>query len=154
MARATIKGRSVGGPAFVQLHHYLTDSQAWRWSSPGERAVYLEIARLYNGKNNGALALSARAAAERCRINKDTANKAFSNLRKRGLIECVTTGSFSQKINFASEWRLTAFACDKTGRAASKEFMRWRPPPSPQTGQQNADHGPNVGAQRSPRSGQ
>lgn len=120
-------GRSKKGPPFVKLPWYLVDSPAWRSLTPAARAVYVELARVYNGRNNGTLALSVRDAAAGCRINKDTAGKAFRELQDRGLVERVTEGRFSLKIRHAAEWRLTVEVCNKTGAMASKAFMRWRP---------------------------
>ena len=130
-SRHNIKGRSKAGPPFVRLPWFLLESPAWRSTNPAARAVYLEVARLYNGRNNGLLALSVRDAADRCRINKDTAGRALEALRTIGFIECVTPGGFSRKMRHASEWRLTVETCDRTGALPSKAFMRWRPgPPS------------------------
>ncbi|UQV19170.1 helix-turn-helix domain-containing protein [Brevundimonas albigilva] len=116
----------------------MLESEAWRDLNPAARAVYLEVALLYNGRNNGLLALSVRDAAERCRINKDTAGRAFDALRTTGFLDCVTPGGFSRKMRHASEWRLTVETCDRTGELPSKAFMRWRPQP------------PTKGNQRSP----
>lgn len=149
MAKVNRKGRSVGGPSFIQLHHFLMDTPAWRSLSPAERVLYLEIARLYNGSNNGWLALSTRDAAERCSINRGTAGKAFLALQERGFIECVTVGGFSRKTRHASEWRLTMWPCDVTRAAGSKAFNAWRPL-APETGHSNADHGPVLGPRRAP----
>ena len=71
------KGRSKGGGQFVMLTHFMLNSPAWGELTPAARAVYVELSRRYNGRNNGWLALSARDAADRCRVNKDTATRAF-----------------------------------------------------------------------------
>ena len=80
---------------------------------------------LYNGSNNGRIALSVRMAAQRCRTAKDTAARAFSDLQERGFIECVTPGAFSLKKRHATEWRLTHVSCNVIGALPSKLFMRW-----------------------------
>ncbi len=80
----------------VRLYHHVLNSQAWLALSAPARVVYIEIFRLYNGANNGQLALSVRTAAERCRIAKDTAARAFKELED-----------------------------DVTGRLPDKNFMRW-----------------------------
>src|SRR5206468_4901344 len=84
-----------------------------------------EIARIYDGTNNGRLALSVRDAAKRCRIAKDTASRAFRELQERGFIECMKQGGFSCKIRHAAEWRVLEHTCDVTGRLPEKNFMRW-----------------------------
>jgi hypothetical protein len=112
---------------FVALPHYLIGSHAWRSLSPVARCVFIELAVLYNGANNGRLALSARDAAERVNCSKDTAARAFLQLQQRGFIECLRRGRFDRKTPHAAEYRLTLHPCDTTGELASKRFMSWRP---------------------------
>lgn len=123
------KGRSKFGPPFIQLYWFMLDSEAWSCLTANARAVYLEVARRYNGQNNGFLALSVRDAAERCRINKDTATRALDELQRLGFLECAVAGGFSRKVRHASEWRLTVARCDRTGARETKAFMRWRSEP-------------------------
>lgn len=146
MARHDQRGRSKTGGRFLQLHHFLMESAAWRSLKPQDRAVYLEIAALYDGKNNGRLALGVREAAERCNINKDTAGVAFQRLQDRGFIECSVPGGFTRKVRHATEWRLTQYRCDRTATLPTKAFMKWRP--------QDPECGPLVSDSRSPRFGQ
>ena len=105
----------------------MTGTPAWHSLKPAERAVYLEVARVYNGCNNGSLALSVRDAADRCNINKDTAGRALRVLEERGFIECVTPGGFSRKTPHATEWRLTEWPCDRSHAPATKAYQAWRP---------------------------
>jgi hypothetical protein len=105
----------------------MLDSAAWLSLSAPDQAAYLAVLRHYNGHNNGEIACSARQIAARAHINKDTACKSVDRLIDRGLIECVTRGGFSRKTRHATEWRLTAFRCDKTGQSSTREFKRWRP---------------------------
>jgi hypothetical protein len=121
------KGRSVRGPLFTSLFHYMQDSAAWRSCTPADRAVYIEVARVFNGCNNGFLGRSVRMLGDLANINKDTAAKSLIRLMERGLLECATPGGFSRKTPHASEWRLTVYRCDRTGQAASREFLKWRP---------------------------
>ena len=127
VSRHNKTGRSTTEP-FVKLTWFLIESPAWRSLTPAARAIYIELAKLYNGRNNGWLALSVRDAAERCRINKDTASKSLAILQEVGFIDCVTPGGFSRKVRHATEWRLNSERCDKTLALPSKAFMRWRPP--------------------------
>jgi hypothetical protein len=119
------KGRSTT-ERFVSLPHYMLRSAAWRSLSPVGRCIFLEIAAIYNGGNNGHLALSTRDAAERVRCSKDTAAKALTDLAGKGFIECCSRGNFDRKSPRASEYRLTLYSCDRTGGRASKAFMGWR----------------------------
>jgi hypothetical protein len=119
-------GRSKGGPPFVQLRHYLVDSEAWNTLTPAERSVYVAMRRLYNGSNNGQIGLGARRAAILAGISKNTACKCFAALIEKGFVECVTPGGFNTNDRRQTEWRLTDERCDVTGAAPSKAFMRWR----------------------------
>jgi hypothetical protein len=121
-------GRSSGDARHVRLHHWLLNSPAYLSLSPAARAVHVEIVRLYNGANNGRLALSVRTAAARCRIARNTAARALAELQDRGFVECVTPGAFSLKTRHAAEWRLTHHKCDASGQLPSSSFMRWKPP--------------------------
>jgi hypothetical protein len=140
------RGRSTSGPPFVQLHHYLLDSAAWASLSSNERAVYVAICRRYTGTNNGAIGLGVRGAALAAGVNKDTVGRCFKALVDRGFIECATPGGFNSNAARATEWRLTAFRCDRSGQPASKAFVRWRP--------ENADARPKIRTPLSERFGQ
>jgi hypothetical protein len=109
----------------VRLYHWIINSPAYLSLTPAARAIHLELCRLYNGGNNGQIALSVRVAAERCRISKNTANRSFRELVERGFITLMRPGAFSLKVRHASLWRLNHLNCDVTGELASKEFMRW-----------------------------
>jgi hypothetical protein len=149
MSKANKKGRSRGGGRFVQLHHYVMESEAWRSLTTQDRAVYIEILALYDGKNNGYIALGARAAGERANVNKDTAAACLKRLTARGFIECAVPGGYGTKQNRATEWRLTHQSCNRTNQPGSRAFLRWRPDleasplkpdrASPETGQQVAE---------------
>ena len=109
----------------VRLYRWMLDSPAYLSLSCQARAVLLEIARGYNGTNNGRLGLSIRRAAERCNIARGTAARALVELQERGFIECMAKGAFSRKAPHASEWRLTWWSCNVTGELPSKRFMSW-----------------------------
>jgi hypothetical protein len=102
----------------------MLNSSAWARLSTAERAVYIEIARVYDGKNNGQLGLSARMAAKRCRISKDTASRAFKTLEKGRFIEIRTRGAFSRKCRHATEYRLMEHRCDVTGDLPQRDFLK------------------------------
>ena len=99
-------------------------SDAWRSLTTQARAVYIELAILFNGSNNGEIALSVRDAARRCKISKDTAAKAMHELADKGFIEITTPGAFGYKLRHATEYRLTDH--EFRGQLASREFMSWR----------------------------
>ena len=108
---------------YIRLHHYLPKTSAWLGLSAAARAVYVQIAFRYNGANNGRIAYSVRDAAAECRLNKDTASRAFKELVDGGFIEETRHGGLSRKTRVASEWRLTEYRCDLTGTLSTKPFM-------------------------------
>lgn len=126
MAKKNAKGRSRGEGGFVQVFHYMTRTAAWRSLKPQERALWLELAGLFNGANNGFIGLSARQAADRCNMNKDTATRCFVTLQDRGFIRLAQQGKFHGAATSA-EWLLTHLPDDRTGHRPSKAFLAWRP---------------------------
>jgi hypothetical protein len=112
---------------FVLLPYYMLTSAAWRSLSPVARSIFVELALIYNGSNNGSIALSTRDAAERVRCSKDTAARGLLNLVERGFIRCRSRGHFDRKKRHASEYLLTFRPCDRSGERALKSFMRWEP---------------------------
>jgi hypothetical protein len=120
------KGRSTT-ERFVALPYWMLQSAAWRSLSPVSRSVFIELATIYNGSNNGRLALSARDAAERARCSKNTAARALSELIQKGFIDLCSRGHFDRKTPHATDYRLTMHGCDRSGERASKRFMSWHP---------------------------
>jgi hypothetical protein len=85
LKRNRARRRGSGGPPFVQLHWYLLDSAAWKSLSTAARAAYIELARLYNGTNNGTLALSLRVLAQRLRWLQGHGRAGAKRARGEGL---------------------------------------------------------------------
>jgi hypothetical protein len=116
-------------PRFVGLRYWLLDSPAWLSLPCNARALYVQIAKRYNGANNGRISYSVREAYKELKISKSTAFRAFRVLQHRGFIVCTKKGAFSWKVvNEASEWRLTEYANDCPPEHATKEFLRYRAP--------------------------
>ena len=116
-------GRSKGGGRFVQLHEYIVRSYAWKRLSPLARCAWMEIGFIYNGSNNGKLAISARLLADRLDICPTSAAKAIRELINWGFLDCVRPSAFGRK-KLAAEYRLTHLPCHATGDPPSKQFMR------------------------------
>jgi len=125
VGRPNKKGRN-SGPSFTQLFHYMQDCLAWTTLTPADRAVILELARRYDGSNNGRIGLSARDAADRCWINKDTATRCFRTLEERGFITCTQESRFGFAL--AAEYRLNWQRCDRSGQIPTRAFLAWKPP--------------------------
>lgn len=111
---------------FVMLPFYLLNSPAYRSLNCTARALIPEVAKRFNGENNGRISLSVREAAAGLGVNKDTAGKAFHALMDRGFLEAKVKGSFDWKQSKATEWRLTWLPCG--GDKPTKEFMSWDQP--------------------------
>ena len=125
MRKRKIRRRS-NSPRFVQLFHYTVGSLAWHPLTPHARCAYIELARLYDGTNNGSLALSARSLASQMPCNKDTAAQALRE--DAGFIEITKVGYFARKgeDRRASEYRLgqatasVSYMSDQIGRSGPK----------------------------------
>ena len=115
------------GKNFVGLPRYLLNSLAWRTLKPVPRTAFVELLGIYNGHNNGWLAMSARTLSAAINVSRATAARALAELTERGFIEQTWCGAFSCKVRLASEWRVTLHHCDRTHGVPSKAFMRWRP---------------------------
>ena len=63
------------GGSFTKLDEWFMSSEAWGSLKPAPRALYLELKRLYNGKNNGRIFLSQRDASKKLNISVDIAIK-------------------------------------------------------------------------------
>jgi DNA-binding transcriptional MocR family regulator len=109
---------------FVRLDHRMIQSKAWRSLDGNARAIYVELAMLYRGTNNGQIGFSVRQAARAIQVSTATAARAMVHLQNRGFIVAVTKGHFDRKRQ-ATRWRLTEFDCDVTGQPASRDFETW-----------------------------
>jgi DNA-binding transcriptional ArsR family regulator len=118
------KRRQSKGHPFVQLFNYVIDSPAYRGLPPAARAALVEFARLYNGSNNGHLAMSARSLADRLGVSKSMASRVLLKLEEAGFIETVKVGSFQRRDRMASEYRLTFYRCDASSTAPSRAFQK------------------------------
>lgn len=121
------KGRSNSEGQYVRLMHFMMNSPAWMSLSVYERALYVELAKIYNGTNNGYLGLGVRRAAELCNMSVNKAAACFKVLEARGFIETAEPSAFSRKDRTATEWRLTQWSCDRTKQPGSRAFLKWRP---------------------------
>ena len=121
------KGRSKGDGRFARIMHFMMETPAWRTLPVYERALYLELAKIYDGSNNGRIGLGCRRAAELCNMSVNKANTCFQTLVERGFIEVAAASGFNRKDRQATEWRLTQYRCDRTGAIPSRAFQNWRP---------------------------
>jgi len=129
MIKINRTGRGRKAPRHVRLYYWITDSPAWHDLGALERALYAEIAKLYDGSNNGKVFYSVRTAAAEFGVRKSTAWWAIQRLIDNGFLVLMKKGAFSLKHRHATEWRLTEFPCDVTHDLPTKDFMRWNPCP-------------------------
>lgn len=111
----------------VRLHHWMMNTAAWQSLDAIEQSFYVQIARRYNGTNNGRIAFGCRDAEKALKVGRRTALRARAVLQDRGFIVATRTGTFSLKVRHSTEWRLTEFRCDVTGAPATTDFMHWQP---------------------------
>lgn len=109
----------------VQLHRWLLEAPAYRDLDSGARDVLTELMYRHDGKNNGAIPLSVREAADRTNCAPGTALDRLWSLREHGFLRVGTKGSFSLKARHATEWTLTMYAVG-TDRP-TRDFERWNP---------------------------
>lgn len=120
------KWKKKGAGRFVQLSERLQVTAAWRHLKPGPRALYIEIKRNFNGRNNGRIVLSHRQAAEALGVHRNTVGSWFNALIENGFIRLTTRPHLGPEgVGKAALLRLTEEACD--GRAATREFEAWKP---------------------------
>lgn len=134
-SRPNATGRSEYG-RFVQLQYWLLDSSAYLALRPISRALLIEVARRFNGYNNGAIGFGERDAVERLGLtDRRAVRRAFADLESAGFIAKTRAGGFNLKArgeHRASEWRMTWLPTDTV--PATKDFMH-NPGPSKSTGE-------------------
>jgi hypothetical protein len=100
---------------------------------PIARALLVELARRYNGNNNGEIGLGEREAATQLAVSdRKAVRRAFGELEGAGFIVRTRAGAFNVKAaegRRASEWRLTWLPTRDA--LATKEFMSTGYDPGP-----------------------
>ena len=114
--------------SFIALERYMLKSPAWQSLTLPAKCAFIELGMLYDGTNNGRLAMSARTLAERLSISRATATRALAELTSKGFLDVVRQGGFNIKsgVKRATEWRMTCHRCDVTGEKPARTFMRWQ----------------------------
>lgn len=117
------KGRDVKSRPFLQLYDCLTGSPAWRFLSGSAKGLFIDIARLYNGTNNGYITYANRTAQKHFKMSPCTVQKALNELTEKGFIEPVKKGVYKGN---ATEWRITCFKDDRTGAPPTNEWQQYQ----------------------------
>ncbi|WP_299601518.1 hypothetical protein [uncultured Tateyamaria sp.] len=132
MAR-TYHKRKRGAGRHVQLPEYLQATEAWATLKPGPRALYIELKRRYNGRNNGHIILSHREACKALNVHRNTVGSWFTELEARGFIT-MTQGPHlgPSGVGMAAHWALEELPTID-GKPAIKSFTAWRAKQKPCT---------------------
>ena len=108
----------------------------------GPRALYLEMAKRYNGSNNGRISYSVREGAAALHVSKGSVKNWLDVLQERGFVACTKRGAFSLKTTRdASEWRLTEYDCDTPAQHATKISRAGPRPNEKKIRHRNLKHG-------------
>ena len=123
--RKPYKHHKKGAGRFVQLHHWLMDSEAWRTMKSEPRQLYVELKRRYTGSNNGKIRLSHREASEALGVKRNTVGPWFRELEERGFIRMTRALYLGPSgVGLASEWAPEEEPTPD-GKPAGKAIMKW-----------------------------
>ena len=150
-----VKKKSTKNPRgnFVMLYHDMIARAAWKSLNGNAQALYVHIAARYNGKNNGWISFSAREAAQVLHSSKETAARPIKFLIDRGFITVAKRSGFNLKRgqDRATEYRLTEYSCNVTGKPATYKFKYWRRAKNGSENISRSDHGDRPVRPRGPR---
>lgn len=100
------------GGQFVALPHVVLDSRAYISASTAAKTLLVDMARQFNGRNNGDLSCAWKLMEPLNWRSEATLNRAKKELIERGLISETRKGA---RPNKASLYGLTWLACDLCG---------------------------------------
>ncbi len=122
-----------GAGRHVQLPEYLQATEAWASLKPGPRALYIELKRRYDGRNNGRIILSQRDAAKAINVNRNTVGGYFAELERRGLIAMTQAPYLGPSgVGQAALWALQEFPT-VDNKSARQGFLKWKKKQNPRT---------------------
>ncbi len=102
-SRKKHKGRRESGN-FTLIPHAVQDSQNWRACSGTGIKLLCDLARQYNGSNNGDLGASLAVLAPRGWKSPSTLNHALHELRHYGMVELTRQGGLNMPSLYAVTW--------------------------------------------------
>ncbi|WP_157783623.1 hypothetical protein [Rhizorhabdus wittichii] len=120
------------GGQWVGIPHVVVDSVAYRSLSDRAARILVELARRFNGYNNGSIALSQRELGEALHIqNYGSIGRAIAELVDRGLLAVALEGNWKERD--ARQYRLTFISTTQGGshRPATNDYLSWTPSPRP-----------------------
>ena len=96
MGKVNNTGRSNHEGGYVKLPYYIMDSFSWGQLSVTAQCAWMQFVRVYNGSNNGRLAMLVRNLALKLNISRASAARALDELLTFGFVEITKGSSFSQ----------------------------------------------------------
>ena len=117
-----------GGMPWAGLPHVVLNSLAYQYCDLWERAILVELVRVFNGFNNGSIALSQRQIGERLHTsNWSRIGRSIAGLMEKGLIDVSVEGQWKERL--AREYRLTFAGTGKPphNKSATNEYRTWQP---------------------------
>ena len=124
LTRKKAKGRG-GSPPFFQLYHKLLDSPRYINLSHTAKSLLIDIARQYNGHNNGDLCVTLTVMEKRGWTSNSTMRRALNALLEAELILLTRQGSINKCSLYALSW-LAIDECD-----GKLDVISTRTPPFP-----------------------
>jgi hypothetical protein len=116
-------GRSKGHDArHVRLYEHIEKTTAWRDLSGIASKAWLTVNLMFNGSNNGKLAISSRELGKRIGVSHATAARALLELENAGFLRMTKASAFGTRR--AAEFRLTHLPNNLTGEPATYDFKR------------------------------
>jgi len=103
-SRQRFKGRRESGN-FVQLPHCVIDAENWTRCGGSATRLLLELARQYNGHNNGDLCAAMSVLKPRGWRSADVLRHALVELRHYGFIELTRQGGMHRASLYALAWK-------------------------------------------------
>ena len=117
---------------YVQLYHYILNSPAYRSLSYTARSLLVDIAKQYNGQNNGDLCLAYSQMRPLGWSSHGVLDRAKAELLERGFIQETRKG---RRPNIASLYAITWQPLNPMEKLdvspnsfKSKAFMHYEPP--------------------------
>ena len=106
--RARAKGRR-SGSRFIGLEPRLLDHETFRTLSPRATKLFLDLASVYNGRNNGDMSIAPKITRKRGWTSQDQVYKAMHELEDAGLAIKTRQGGK----NRCSLYALTIWSVDE-----------------------------------------
>lgn len=104
MNRSKAKGRRGGSPPFFQLYHRLLDSTIYISLPHPAKSLLMDIARSYNGQNNGDLCVTLKLMRKRGWNSNSTLRRALKALLDANLLTLTRQGSLNKCSLYALTW--------------------------------------------------